>query len=218
MSEYTNLITTEHANSAKFILSVAASTDPFVDIQALLSDFGVDFDLDTAIGDQLDIIGKWVGVSRQVNTPLTGVYFEFDTAGVGWDEGYWKRQFDPSQGLISLLDEAYRLLLRATISLNYWDGTTQGAGVAIAILFPNNFIYIQDNMNMTMTVAVGGPTLDVVSAALLLGGYLALKPCTVRIDYVFSSLPPAPIFGFDVNNSFIGGWESGAWGQSTPAI
>jgi hypothetical protein len=35
------------------------------------------FNLDTAVGAQLDIIGKYIGVSRIVNVPLTTQYFGF---------------------------------------------------------------------------------------------------------------------------------------------
>lgn len=218
MSIYTALITSQHADKSRFMATVALTTDPFVANQAVLQSLPGAFDLDTAIGVQMDAVGLWAGISRQIKTPLTGVYFAWDTAGVGWDQGYWKRQFDPDQGVTSLLDEPYRLLLRATIALNRWNGQIDTAAAAIAPLFPANAIYIQDNQNKTMTVAVGGPVLDVVSAALLTGGYLALKPATVRINYVFTSAPPAAVFGFDADNAFLGGWDHGAWAQDAPAL
>jgi hypothetical protein len=218
MSAYTDLITSEHADKAKFVAAVKAATDPFVDLQAVLRGMPDDFDLDQAIGAQLDDVGQWVGISRNIKTPLTGVYFAWDTAGVGWDEGYWKRPFDPSQGLTSLLDGPYRLLLKATIALNVWDGELASAKAAIDPLFPNNALYIQDNQDMSMTVAVSGPKLDVISAGLLTGGYLAMKPAGVRINFVFTSDPPAPIFGWDVDNAYIGGWDTGAWSQDTPPL
>lgn len=218
MTVYTDLITSEHADKPRFRATILASTDPFVGGQAALLAMPGAFDLDTAVGAQLDVVGEWVGIGRQIKTPLTGVYFAWDTDGVGWDEGYWQREFDPTQGLTSLLDEPYRLLLRATIALNQWDGSLEQAKAAIEPLFPNNAIYIQDNQNMTMDVVVSGPTLDVISAALLQGGYLALKPAGVGTNYVFTSEPPAPVFGWDVDNAYLGGWDTGAWGQATPAL
>ncbi len=218
MTRYTDLVTSEHANKPRFIDSLLAITNPLVDVQAALAGLPEDFDLDAAAGAQLDVVGLWVGISRQIKTPLTGIYFAWDTDGVGWDQGYWQREFDPTQGLTSLLDEPYRLLLRATIALNQWDGTLEQAKDAIEPLFPDNAVYIQNNQNMTMTVVVSGPTLDVISAALLQGGYLALKPAGVRIDYLFTSEPPAPVFGWDVDNAYLGGWDTGAWGRDTPAL
>lgn len=218
MSTYTDLVTSEHADKPKFMAALEAITGPIAGALALLEGLPAGFDLDTATGAQLDVVGEWVGIGRNIQTPLEGVYFAFDTEGVGWDEGYWKREFDPTQGLTSLLDEPYRLLLRATIALNRWDGSIAEAKAAIAPIFPGAAIYIQDNQDMSMTVAVGGPKLDVISAALLTGGYLALKPAGVRIDFVFTSAPPAPIFGFDLGAPYVGGWDVGAWGQDTPPI
>lgn len=217
MSRYTDLITSQHADKPRFVATVDLVTEHAVNNQALLAAFPTLFDLDQAVGDQLDVIGEWVGIGREIKTPLSGIYFAFDTPGLGWDQGYWKRPFDPTQGLTSLLDEPYRLLLRATIALNRWDGSLPQAVAAVEPLFPSNGVLIQDNQDMSMTVAVGGPALDVISAALLTGGYLALKPGAVRISYVFTSVPPAPVFGFDMSSTFLDGWDIGAWGQDTPA-
>lgn len=217
MSAYTDLITSEHAGKPKFRAVVELTTDPFVDALALLSGFDAKFDIDTAIGVQLDVVGEWVGFSRQITTPLTGVYFEWDTAGVGWDQGYWKRPFDPDTGLTNLPDDAYRIALKAQAALNQWDGRIETAIADIDPIFPNNSVWMIDNQNMTMTVVVSGAKLDPVYAALLTGGYLALKPGGVSINYLFSSAPPAPIFAFDTSASdLFGGWDVGAWGQSTP--
>lgn len=218
MSRYTDLITSEHADKPNFVATVDLITQPFLDNQALLDGLAAKMDLDLAVGDQLDINGEWVGRSRVIKTPLVGVYFSLDTVGVGLDQGYWKRPFDPTQGLTALTDEPYRLLLRAVIALNYWDGTVPAANAAIDPLFPANAVYVQDNFDMSMTIAVGGPVLDVVSAALLTGGYLALKAATVRVNFVFTSAPPALVFALDVDNAVLGGLDRGAWAQNTPAL
>lgn len=218
MSAYTDLITSEHADKPKFVATVAASTAPFIDAQALAASMPAAFDLDNAIGMQLDVVGQWVGIGRDINTPLTSVFFSWDTTGLGWDQGYWQRPNDPTEGVTALGDDAYRLLLRAVIALNHWDGRIVTAKAAVEPLFPNNGIYIQDNQDMTITFVIGGPILDVVSAALLIGNYLALKPATVGIDYVFTSAPPLPVFGWDAEIPGLAGWDEGAWGQPLPAV
>jgi hypothetical protein len=88
-----------------------------------LSSFIPKFDLDQAAGDQLDIIGLWVGVGRRVKTPPIGVYFSLDIVSVGFDQGVWQGPFDPSMGITLLDDDTYRLLIRAKIGANHWDGT-----------------------------------------------------------------------------------------------
>ncbi len=214
---YPSLITSEHANKPKFVAAVAASTQPFVDIQQTLFGLIADFDLDQAIGVQLDQVGMWVGQSRKISAALTGVYFTWGSTGVGWGQGVWKGPFDPTTGLVTLNDTFYRLLLRAVISLNSWDGTTPAAAAALAPLFPNNFVYVQDNFDMTISVAISGPAIDPVSGALLTGGYLALRSAAVGVRYFFPSAETGPVFGFGADNNFIGGWGDSSWGQSTPA-
>lgn len=218
MTVYSDLIVSEHRERPKFVAAVEASTNAAVDQQAVILAFPSEFDLDSASGSQLDIIGLWVGRSRFVNIPITGVYFAWGTAGVGWGQGYWAGPFDPTEGAAPLPDSIYRNLLRATIALNYWDGTVQAAIDAITPLFPDNSIIVQDNQDMSLTVAVGGAAFDPLMASLLTGGYLALKPAGVRVIFLFTSLPPLPLFGFGADNAFIGGWGRGAWGVSQPVV
>jgi hypothetical protein len=218
VSEYTDLITSQHAARPRFVATVEATTQPHVDLKAMIQALPAAFDLDAAVGVQLDAVGEWVGISRFVVIPLEGVYFSFDIDGVGFDEGYWLGRYDPVTGSSALPDEAYRSVLKATIALNHWDGTVVGAKRAIEPLFPANPIYIQDRQDMSVDVLVGGPPLDRLLAALLKGGYLAMKPMTVRINYVFTSFPPLPVFGFDADNAYIGGFDHGAWGVDEPVF
>lgn len=121
-SNYTGLITSEHSDKPKYMAMVGAVAQPLVDALNVSQGMPDDFDLDTAIGVQLDQVGLWIGIGRRINTPLTGVYFSFDTVGLGFDQGVWKGPFDPDTGVIELDDETYRLLLRAKIAANHWDG------------------------------------------------------------------------------------------------
>lgn len=218
MSKYTDLVTAEHSQRPRFMAVIEASTDGQVDQQVSTLLLPRDYDLDSAVGVQLDAVGKWVGVTRYILTPLTGVYFAFDTPGVGWNQGYWRGRFDPLQGLTTLSDEFFRVLIRATIALNHWDGTLQTAIDALAPLFPDNLVYVQDNQDMSISVAIAGPPLDVILAALLSGGYLAVKPVGVRINFFFPSAPTGPVFGFGADNDYIGGWDSGSWGAGAPYV
>jgi hypothetical protein len=218
LSRYTDLITSQHAARAKFSATIEALTQPALDLQAVMGGFPADYDLDSAVGAQLDVVGEWVGQSRFVVVPLDGVYFAFNTDGVGFNQGYWLGRYDPTTGSSALPDEAYRALLKATVALNHWDGTVPAAAAAIAPLFPDNAVYIQDRQDMSISVAVGGPPLDRLLSALLTGGYLALKAATVRIDFTFTSFPPLPVFGFGADNEFIGGFNHGAWGVPDPVV
>ena len=111
IGQYEDLIVPEHQGQPNFTATVDLSCQPYVDEQNLLANYDLLFDLDVAVGAQLDAVGVRIGRSRQVTTPLTGVYFAWDTAGLGWDQGYWQGEFDPSTGVTSLDDATYRLLL-----------------------------------------------------------------------------------------------------------
>lgn len=212
--DYTGLITSEHNQRPKFMGVVAALAQPMVDLMNLLGTMPDKFDLDTAVDAQLDDVGRWVGISRRVATPLTGVYFSLDTAGVGFDQGNWKGPFDPDTGLTDLDNETYRLVLRSKIGANHWDGTLESSAAILNSIFNGDtYVFIQDNQDMSMTIGVAGKVPSAVFLALLEGGYIPLKPEGVRVNYVIvTSVDGEPVFGFDVENQFIAGLDVGAWG------
>ena len=212
-TDYTSLITSEHVSKPRFSAMVAAVAQCFADQINVMQSIPAAFDLDTAVGVQLDAIGLWAGLTRQVKTPLN-VYFSLDAANLGFDQGNWQGPFDPATGLTSLDDATFRTLIRAKIAANSWDGTVPGAAAAYANLFTGSGrnIFIQDNQDMTMTVGVYGAIPSALLRALISGGYLHLKPEGVRVNYYFvASVNNTPLFGFDVNNQWIGGLDIGSW-------
>jgi len=215
VSDYTSLITSEHASAPKFMAMVAGIAQCFVDQQNLLLSIPDAFDLDNAVGVQLDIVGLWVGVSRNIQTPLAGVYFSLDTAGLGFEQGVWKGPFDPTTGVTSLDDDTYRLLIRARIGANHWDGTVDSSiDILQAIFGSDTQLFLQDNGDMSIIIGIVGAPPSALFLALLKGGYVPLKPSTVSVEYVMTSVPDAPIFGFDVENEYISGFDVGAWATS----
>lgn len=217
LSTYTNLITSEHNQKPKFMAVIATLCQPFVDIQAQLLAMPKLYDIDVAVGVQLDTVGEWVGASRNIQTPLTGVYFAFDTAGVGFDQGTWFGPFDNVNGLTVLPDDAYRTYLYAKIADNQWDGTVPNAYLLLEKALPNASLIIQDNGDMSMLVGVSEASLsNAVQVALLNNGYLDVKPVGVRISYYVAPSTTGPLFGFDVENSIISGFNVGGWATLTP--
>lgn len=213
-SDYTSLITSEHADKPKFTAMVTAVAGAFTDATNANQAMPLAFDLDNAIGNQLDTIGLWVGITRGVKSPLSGVYFSFDTAGVGFDQGSWQGPYDPSTGIVSLDDDTYRILIRTKITSNRWDGTLGSAKDIMQGIFPDGktSIFIQDNQDMTMLVGISGNPPSAIFRALITGGYIPLKPEGVSVKYAVTSTRGAPLFGFDVENQFISGFDVGAFG------
>jgi len=215
IKNYLNLITSEHADKPKFNAMMQLLVQPLVDLQNLMATFPLLYDIDVAVGQQLDQVGKWIGVSRVLKIPLSGVYFSFDIVGVGFDQGTWYGPFDPLTSLVSLGDEPYRNLLRAKILANQWDGTISGAYAAYNQLFSESgtTILIFDGCDMSIALAILGTVPDPVTLSLFTTQVLPLKPAGVQITgYYVPSIPGDPYFGFDVQNSAVSGFDHGAWG------
>lgn len=211
--KYLDLIPNWNRNKPKFSANLRALIDPLAGLQAFLAGMPLAFDIDTAIGVQLDIVGIWVGRSRFVAMPLENVWFSFDTEGLGFDQGNWKGPYDLDAGMSRLDDDHYRILLKAKIAANQWDGTLPGAKAVLEPVFGgDSIVFIQDNMDMSITIGVAGKIPSAVSLALLAGGYIPLKPEGVRVSYLVVSVDQTPLFGFDVQNDFIAGFDTGSWG------
>ena len=211
--DYLNLITSEHRGKEKFEATVVAGVSPFSKLQEVMLGLPAHFDVDTAIGAQLDTIGLWVGFSRTVFVPLSGVYFSFDTIDQeGWDSGRWKGEFDPEDGPTFLTDGEYRLAIRAKILKNSWDGTIPGALEIFGQIFGQAaFILIQDNQDMTMAILIAGIELSTVEKQILIGESLLPKPEGVKLSEVLFTDSEAPIFCFDVESEKLGGFDRGSW-------
>lgn len=210
LSDYLALVTHEH-QKPNFLAWLTALLQPFVDLQTVAMALPTDFSLTSAVGAQLDVVGLWVGISRNLATPITGVFFSWDTDNLGWDQGQWQGQYQTGDQLTVLDDDDYRLLLQARIASNHWDGTVPGAYAVWNIAFAStgNTLLMQDNQNMSLDIIVLGPGLTAVQTALLLSGELGLKPAGVRIaGYYFT---PGPIFGWDAETSIVQGWDQGLW-------
>lgn len=211
--DYIALLTSAHGTKPKFVATVRATINPLDTIQQVLTGLPADFDLDTAVGVQLDRCGEWIGLSRQVPTPLTGVYFAWGTPGVGWAEGSWKASTDSVDGLTSLPDELYRLVLKARVVMNHWNGSAPGAVQAWDSVFGGSLVLsIQDYRDMSITIGLSGGTVDATMRSLLVHGQLAFKPAGVQIRYY--AVPPnaGALFAWGVPESAaFAGWGTGQW-------
>ncbi|HHL4079952.1 DUF2612 domain-containing protein [Burkholderia sola] len=215
LTDYTALITSEHRHLPRFSAVLGALVQPLVDQMNVLQSMPGKFDLDNAVGVQLDDVGLWVGVSRKIRTPLSGIYFSFDVGGLGFDQGIWKGPFDPDTGLTVLDDDTYRLVIRAKIGANHWDGTLASSAAILNSIFDSGtYVFIEDHQDMSMTIGISGKVPSAVFLALLAGGYIPLKPEGVRVNYtIVTTVDSAPLFGFDMSGSYVAGFDVGAWGK-----
>lgn len=210
---YLDLIPSANRSQPKFIASLSGALAPLVDTMRAIESLPREFDIDDARGKQLDAVGVRVGLSRHLPVPIEDVYFAFDTVGVGLDEGVWLGALDPVEALATLDDETYRLMLKIKVAANRWDGSLEHAQEILgAIAGDGTYLFIQDNFDMSMTVGVSGKVPSKLFISLLRQMLDFLRPGAVDISIVVvTSTSGAPVFGFDVNNNYLGGLDSGAW-------
>lgn len=179
---YLNLVTSEYRNSPKFLAFLQVLLKKFDDISICLVSMDMAFDVDNAVGPQLDNVGAIVGANRTVG-------------------------FQPTGGASPVLNDTdYRLLIKATAGANSWDGTIDGLQSIWQTLFPGGTITIGDNQNMTATIFLTG-TFSQMQQDLIVNGYIVPRPETVLYQYVLGSGLPA--FGFDRNDAFVAGFDTG---------
>lgn len=213
IKDYLDLIPSQHRDKPNFVDVVTTNVSVFVRIQEVLESMNALFDVDVAVGDQLDIIGQWVGVSRNVNIPIDGIYFSWDDSSyTGWDFGSWQPSTLPSSVTV-LPDDSYRVLIKAKIASNHWDGTTEGAYKVWDSVFSNITILIQDNQDMSYALAIVGGIIDSLTLALITGGYIPLKPEGVRVSEYFIPVNDGALFGWDIENDNIKGFDEGSWAR-----
>lgn len=209
-TDYTMLIAAQH-RKPRFVALIEAITEPLLEVQALLEEMRSTFDLDTAIGVQLDATGEWIGRTRILRMPLADVYFSWDVEGLGWGQGMWMGKYDPVSGVVSLPDDIYRRLLKAKVAANAWDGTVDNAYDVWVAAFADtgSIILIQDNMDMSMGVGIAGMPLDAVTKQLLLQQYIPLKPEGVRVRWYAVTPDGGPLFAWNCESEALAGWDDG---------
>ncbi|MFS7219882.1 DUF2612 domain-containing protein [Rahnella inusitata] len=222
MSKYTDLITNYHSQKPLFVNHIDLITRPLTDASNVMTSLITEFDIDEAIGVQLDILGKWIGRTRVVSQPISGIYFSFDTDGLGFDQGVWQGPYDPDAGFTNLSDETYRIILKAKIAINHWNGTNETLPEILDTALAGSGLTMQivDNQDMTISVWVF-PETDISDVSLELiasirQGYLTVKAAGVWAGDIETPSVETPsvgnkFFGFDIDNDYIAGFDSGAW-------
>ena len=171
---YLDLITSEHANKPKYMAWIEVLLTPFIDAINLNKSIKSAFFINNATGVQLDTIGKWLNLPRQVD-------------------------FQPTDGSSSILsDKYYRIALKAKIVKNLWKGTVEDFYNMWQILFNGEDlqIYLADNQTMDYVVVTwNSTTQDSMISDLLSHGYIIPKPAGLGILY--NDVDPDEIFGFD---------------------
>jgi len=215
-ADYLKLLPSLHADQPNFSAWLGALTKPFADIYDAIVGITQAFDVDTAVGQQLDILGLWVGIERKQRVPITNSFFTWDTTGLGWGQSNWKGPYEPTEGIVNLDDSTYRSLIQAKIGANYWQGTIEslvnvnnGALSSVGVQ-----CFVLDNFDMSTTVYImGAPTKALIE--LIKRGVTPPKAAGVRVTgYILASTPGAPFFALSVSTtSEVAGLDFGSFGD-----
>jgi len=195
LTRYTGLVTSEHNQKPNFMAVVSALLQPMVDIQNFMFSLPTDFDLDVAQWTELDALGQWIGLSRNLAPTAPGFYTQA-----------------PDPSVVPLSDVDYSTVLHGVVGANQWNGTLEGAYQKLTYMFGtsgSSLLFMIDNQNMNMVTCVTGLPSAGFKAALM-GGYLRVRPAGVGTSYLFGSAAGAPIFGLDIENQFIAGLDVGS--------
>ena len=215
VEDYLNLIPSQHRGKPKFEAMCSLIAGDYVYMQQFIESMPQEFDIDYAVGVQLDAVGLWVGLSRQLTQPIDGVYFTWNTSDPNeyWNSGVWKGEFDPATSIVEMGDSTYRLALKAKIAANHWDGTIPGAYEIWDILFSdvNLYLLIKDNQDMSMDFTLAGYGLSYAEIQIFIQEEFILKPAGVRIKNFYVTDGPVFTWGLTTSSDVVGGWGVGSW-------
>lgn len=162
VKEYLDLITSQYRLKPKFIAWLSAALNKVNDGMNLCDTLPADFNIDTAVGVQLDVLGQIIGRSRRL-------------------------PFNPATGGSSILsDDDYRIALKAKIAINNWDGTIPGMYAVWDAAFPDAQLQIIDNQDMTMQAIVDG-NLSAIAREMIAAGMIIPKPMAVGYKVIEST-------------------------------
>lgn len=209
---YLRLITSEYQNSTKFLSWLSELFQISIDIQDTIVAIDPAFDLDLAVGPQLDVLGQEIGLSRRLETTIyvSDVGFTWDDANLGWGVGIWI--YADQTTLLDLPDDVYRQALKVKIADNYWDGSIPKMYELWESLFHGDLlIEIQNNLDMTMFVLIYGEVAVLMLADLFLNDQISIRPAGVDITYHINPTGH-PYFAWGiVHLPMFAGWNEGYW-------
>ena len=192
-SEYINLLIKQYWEKPKAAAEIAMKASSWRRSFDWLSSFENEFDLDSATGDRLDIIGRIVGIGRNIPYSIPKIAFGFDENpnSRGFDDLFsplddrapFQDLFESASTELVLDDNAYRQFIRAKIAKNTFGPYLSGNDFlsiqdAVINIF-GGLAYVTDNYDMTLTLHVSS-VFNSVTLDSILKMSLIPKPQGVR--------------------------------------
>ena len=179
-SEYVNLLIKQYWEKPKANAEIEMKAGAWRKTFDWIDSFSDEFDLDQATGDRLDIIGRIVGIGRNIPYSIPKIAFGFDENpnSRGFDDLFsplddrapFQDLFESASTELVLDDNAYRQFIRAKIAKNTFGPYLSGNDFlsiqdAVINIF-GGLAYVTDNYDMTLTLHVSAvfnsTTLDAI--------------------------------------------------------
>jgi hypothetical protein len=179
-SDYVNLLIKQYWEKPKAAAEIEVMAGTWRKTFEWIDSFSDEFDLNNATGDRLDIIGRIVGIGRNIPYSIPKIAFGFDENpnSRGFDDLFsplddrapFQDLFESASTELVLDDNAYRQFIRAKIAKNTFGPYLSGNDFlsiqdAVINIF-GGLAYVTDNYDMTLTLHVSAvlssTTLDAI--------------------------------------------------------
>lgn len=211
IDEYTLLLIKQYWEKPKARAEIEMKLRNYKAISELLKSILVEFDVDNAIGAQQDILGRVVGIRRDVTGVIPKVFFGF--AEGDYTKGF-SSKFNPAREGATfynkfgakytsqqLSNTQFKQLLKAKIAVNNASAlmvSDERVTMQDAIMEAfNGRAYIVDNQDMSVTLYIS-PTVPPEEVRLIRRLDLLPKPQGVAYRFVIQA-EPGLTFGFSNN-------------------
>jgi hypothetical protein len=196
ISEYIRLIILQYSDRPKALGEMTALVSNLSDVYTLYESFYPAFDLDDAIGAQLDIIGRIVGLGRSIPFVIPKRFFGFidNPVSGGFSDKFdsfmldvypFADRFAPTLTDYQMDDDMYRRFIRIKIAKNIASAYMISSGfVGIQEAIQTSFsgaAYVVDNKDMTLTLYVNQQMADLMQYIFALD----LLPRPEGVDYKY---------------------------------
>lgn len=182
-------VAAQYANSPRIVALVQMFSEYF-NPGSLIDTFIADvLDLKTAQGYGLDVLGRIVGVTRDIYVADT-LFFGFEEAGTASATPFNQGVFYPGgafTGTYRLEDAPFRLIVAAKAAANLSDGSLLSLNNILRLLFTDRGnAYVINNRDMTMVYKFDFPLTPVEQTIIYQSGILP-EPAGVTVTVEFAS-------------------------------
>lgn len=149
---YLELLIFQYRDKPNASAEIQAIINPFNDVFDLYNSFDSAFDVDSGIGEQLNILGRILGQNRQIEKAVPKEYFGFVNKNANAKEfghPFFKKGDDLFASL-DLNDSEYRFFLKLKIAKNNMQNNIFNVSELVSWAL-NGFGYIENNQDMTLT-------------------------------------------------------------------